>query len=101
MTLHVRPAFYRDLEQQQLWLLAHVSPEVADKWFAAVGETVRFLHTNPEVGRVRKDLKHAGVRSWLVTGFHRWTIFYGLKNDSLILYRVVGGEMNLRALTLA
>jgi hypothetical protein len=30
--------------------------------------------------------------------FPRWTVFYGIKDDALILYRVEGGETNLRRL---
>jgi hypothetical protein len=48
----------------------------------------------------RRDLRHPGVRTWLVAGFNRWTIFYGLRDDVLVLYRLEGGERNLRALVI-
>jgi len=51
------------------------------------------------LGRLRKDLEFEGVRSWRVTGFHRWLVFYGVRDDAIVLYRVVGGEMDLTALT--
>ncbi len=98
MKLTVRPQFWRDMERQQLWLLQHVGADIADRWFDAVWATIQFLQGNPEVGRLRLDLKHPGIRSWLVKHFPRWTIFYGV-DDRLILFRVVGGEMDLRGMT--
>jgi plasmid stabilization system protein ParE len=98
MKITVRPKFWRDMERQQLWLLQNVGADLADRWFEAVWQTVQFLQRNPEVGRLRLDLQAAGIRSWLVKLFPRWTIFYGL-DRRLVLYRVVGGEMDLRGVT--
>src|SRR5215510_612379 len=94
----VRPKFYEDLEREQLWLLEHVGQKVADDWHEAVWETILFLGGNPNVGRLRKEIDFEGVRSWRVREFHRWLIFYGVREDLLVLYRVVGGEMDLSAL---
>jgi len=99
MKANVRPAFYADLEREQGWLLEHVGAELADRWHEAVWQTILFLAANPHLGRLRKDLKFEGVRSWRVTHFHRWLIFYGVSEDAIRLYRVVGGEMDLTALT--
>jgi plasmid stabilization system protein ParE len=98
MKFRVRPAFYLDLEREQLWLLENAGATVADRWHDAVWDTLQFLQTWPEAGRLRHDLKFAGVRSWRVSKFHRWLIFYGLRDRNLILYRVVRGEMNLSEL---
>jgi len=54
----------------------------------------------PFIGRKRADLKYPGVRSWRVEQFTRWLIFYGLREDALVLYRVRSGTMNLAALKL-
>jgi len=100
MKLHVRPAFWLDVERHQVWLIKNVGAEIADKWFEAVWDTAQFLRANPKLGRVRRDLRHPGVRTWLVAGFNRWTIYYGLRDDVLVLYRLEGGERNLRALVI-
>ena len=63
---------------------------MAERWLEAVWNTVFFLRDHPEAGRLRRDLRHAGVRSWLVADFRRWTIFYRIK-------RLEGGERDLRA----
>ena len=68
--------------------------ELAERWLEAVWNTVFFLRDHPEAGRLRRDLRHAGVRSWLVADFRRWTIFYRIK-------RLEGGERDLRALAVA
>ncbi len=40
-------------------------------------------------------MPHKGIRSWRVNDFERWLIFYGVRDDILVLYRVVSGTMNL------
>ena len=40
------------------------------------------------------------IPSWRVEHFTRWLIFYGLREDALVLYRVRSGTMNLAALKL-
>jgi hypothetical protein len=54
----------------------------------------------PEFGRLRRDLRHHGVRSWLVHAFPRWTVFYGIQGEYLVLYRIEGGQTNLRRLVI-
>jgi hypothetical protein len=44
------------------------------------------------------DLRHPGVRSWRVTDFRRWLIFYGVREADLIVHRVRSGTMNLAQL---
>jgi plasmid stabilization system protein ParE len=96
--LRVRGKFWQDVERHQLWLLKNANAEIADRWFEALWESVTFLCSHPEAGRLRRDLKHPGVRSWLVEDFRRWTIFYGVRENVLVLYRVEGGETDLRLL---
>ena len=95
MTLHTRPGFYQDIAREQLWLLERAGPEPAEAWRLSVLATIEFLQTHPLVGRDRKDLKHPGVRSWRVNRFRRWLIFYGVRDDVLILHRVIYGTMDL------
>jgi hypothetical protein len=67
---------------------------------ASVWDTVIYLRKHPEFGRLRRDLRHHGVRSWLAHGFPRWTDFYGIQGEHLVLYRIEGGETNLRRLVI-
>jgi plasmid stabilization system protein ParE len=100
VNVRVRPAFYEDLAREQLWLLEHASAEVADRWHEAVWATIQFLERNPALGRIRSDLDRPGIRSWRVNDFKRWLIFYGERDDDLILFRIVSGAMNLPALAI-
>src|ERR1035437_1396746 len=75
-------------------------PEVAEHWHESLWQTVGLLKTSPFIGRKGTALKHPGIRSWRVEHFTRWLIFYALKEDALVLYRVRSGTMNLAALRL-
>jgi plasmid stabilization system protein ParE len=91
-----RPRFLLDLAEELTWLRDHAGAEVAEQWYEALLATIQFIEKNPHVGRERKDLKPAGIRSWRVRGFPRWLIFYGITSDQdIIFYRVRSGTMNL------
>jgi plasmid stabilization system protein ParE len=98
MNIQVRPAFYHDVAREELWLLERAGAEIADRWHEKLWQTLAFLQKHPLIGRVRKDLKFSGIRSWRVAEFDRWIIFYGVKDEALVIYRVVSGTMNLPAL---
>jgi hypothetical protein len=38
MNFRVRPAFYRDIAHQELWLLEHAGSEIANRWHEALGK---------------------------------------------------------------
>src|SRR5438034_6436946 len=91
----VRPVFYLDIAEAELWLLEHAGAEIADRWHESLWKTIEFLQQHPLLGRERRELRHRGIRSWRVKGYPRWLIFYGVRDDVLVLYRVVSGTMNL------
>jgi plasmid stabilization system protein ParE len=69
------------------------------RWYDALVETLQFIEKNPFVGRQRKDLSPAGIRSWRVRGFPRWLIFYSVSPENeVVFYRVRSGTMNLVAM---
>jgi plasmid stabilization system protein ParE len=91
-----RPRFLLDLAQELTWLKDKAGADVAERWYAALLETLQFIQQNPFVGRARKDLSPAGIRSWRVRGFPRWLIFYAVTPQrKIIFYRVRSGTMNL------
>ena len=95
MKRRVRPAFYIDIAEEELWLLVNAGTEIADRWHEALWKTIEFLEEHPWIGRQRHDLKYRGVRSWRVKDFERWLVFYSVRGDVLVLYRVVPGTMDL------
>jgi plasmid stabilization system protein ParE len=100
VNVFVRPLFYEDIAEEVYWLLGQAGVEVAEHWHESVWQTVEDLRLSPFLGRKRADLKYPGVRSWRVEHFTRWLIFYGIREDALVLYRVRSGSMNLAALKL-
>ena len=100
MKVIVRPQFYTDVSEEVEWLLENAGAEVAKRWRDALWQTVQFLKTHPKIGRERQDLNRSGVRSWRVNHFTRWLIFYGVREGTLIVYRVRSGTMNLVVLEL-
>lgn len=98
MNLFYRPRFWQDMADNEFWLMENASPEIADRWHDALMATVQELERNPFFGRERRDVAHADIRSWLVKSFPRWVIFYAVRGDDLIFFRVVSGTMNIHAL---
>ena len=98
MKVLVRPRFYGDISEELYWLLEKAGSDVAQHWHDSVWQTVERLKISPFIGRRRTDLKYAGIRSWRVEHFSRWLIFYGVREEALVLYRVRSGTMNLAAL---
>ena len=100
MKVFVRPRFYADIAEEVYWLLEKAGPEIAERWHKSLWLTIASLKASPYIGRKRNDLKYPGIRSWRVEHFTRWLIFYGIRDDALVLYRVRSGTMNLSALRL-
>ena len=95
-----RPHFFQDLAEELIWLNERAGPEVAEKWYQAVCSSIEQLRSHPRLGRLRKDLKPEGVRSWRVKGYARWLLFYQERSDALVLLRIRQGTMNLVVLDL-
>lgn len=90
-----RPQFLLDLAEELTWLNEKAGAAVAERWYQAVLETIQNLRRHPGLGRERLDLLPPGVRSWRVTHFPRWLIFYMMRNSDLVLLRVRYGTINL------
>ena len=96
MSAAKRPRFLLDLAEELTWLNDKAGAEVAQRWYDALLATLQFIQKNPCVGRERKDLSPAGIRSWRVRGFPRWSIFYAVTpNKHIVFYRVRSATMNL------
>jgi plasmid stabilization system protein ParE len=98
MRLLRRPRFLLDLAEELTWLNDRAGPDVAEAWYASLKETIRQLQRYPHLGRERKDLRDRSIRSWRLSRFPRWLIFYEVSEKSLVLYRVRQGAMDLAIL---
>ena len=93
-----RPRFLLDLAEELTMLNERAGADVAEAWYAALKETIHQLQRHPYLGRERKDLRELGIRSWRVSKFPRWLIFYEVTESNLVFYRVRQGTMDLTVL---
>ncbi len=98
MKVIIRPQFYLDIEEEAYWLLTNAGVDVAQRWHEAVWLAIELLKAHPRLGRERNDLEQPGIRSWRIKHFNRWLIFYTLREEYLVLYRLRSGLMNLTRL---
>ncbi len=92
--------FEQDVAELVTRFAAEASQEVATEFEKNTCALVRLLLKNPDPGRLRKDLKPAGIRTFRVHGFDRYLLFYQVRGEELILLRLRYGGMNLQALFL-
>jgi plasmid stabilization system protein ParE len=94
-----RPQFLLDLAEELVWLSNHAGAEVAEQWYHSFQDTIAFLKKHPLIGRERADLTPAGIRSWKISDFPRWLVFYQVKNgQDIVFLRIRTGSMNLGVL---
>jgi toxin ParE1/3/4 len=101
MELFVRPKFYEDAAQEVESLATRAGPEIAERWHAALDETMQQLVRHPFLGRKRKDLHLPEVRSWRVNNFPHWLIFYTIEESSIVMLRVRYGMIDLENMEVA
>ena len=95
-----RPQFLLDLAEELKWLNDRAGPDVAERWYEAVCATLDQLQRHPGLGRPRPDLKPEGIRSWRVSGFARWLLFYIARPEAVVFLRIRQGTMNLLVMDL-
>jgi plasmid stabilization system protein ParE len=92
--------FEQDFAELVSRFASEASHEVATHFEDSTCDLVQLLLKNPALGRLRKDLKPPGVRSFRIRGFDRYLLFYQVRGEDLILLRLRHGGMNLQALFL-
>jgi toxin ParE1/3/4 len=71
------------------------NPTAALSFLEAAYDTFEFLARNPGVGRQRLDLGLPEIRSWRISGFRRYLIFYRALPDRIQIWRVLHGARDL------
>ncbi len=71
------------------------NPAAARAFLEAAYDGFEFLARNPGIGRTRADLGFPEVRSWRVTGFRRYLIFYRELPGKIQIWRVLHGARDL------
>jgi len=87
--------FEADFAEITAQLAAVSSPEVSLRWEQAVIRLTELLQKFPELGRVRRDLRGPGIRTFVVKEFPNFLLFYRTTATEIIFLRVRYGGMDL------
>lgn len=88
-----------DLDTVHAYIFAD-NPEAADRVQEAIFDGFDLLARNPTLGRTRQFRRHQGIRSWVVTEFTNYLIFYRELPDGsgVEILRLIHGARDLDAL---
>jgi len=73
------------------------NPAAAVRFVESFKSAVDLLWEMPHLGRSRADLGAPDTRSWRVSGFRNYVLFYEILPDRLRLLRVLHGYRDLQA----
>jgi toxin ParE1/3/4 len=72
--------------------------DAAERFLQAVENDIQMLREMPRIG-ARREFRHPklkGLRSWPVSGFGNYLIFYRVRESELQIFRVIHGARDLR-----
>lgn len=90
--------------EEELWAIwkhiAQDNPEAATRVVEAAYETFKTLASTPGLGRLRKfrNPRLKGVRSWLVSGFDNYVVFYRAAAEGIEVLHVYHGARDIESL---
>ena len=90
--IEVRRATLHDQSDE---LYAVLNPEAALAFRAAAEKELELLCAHPFIGR-RRHFRTPGLRSWRISGFENYLIFYRSTDLSLEVVRVLHGAQDLQ-----
>lgn len=100
MRLVFNSVFEADFAELVVHFAAVGGPDLSRRFEDEVCRLAELLLRHPELGRARHDLKPEGIRSFRLKRFQNYLLFYQIKGDELILWRLRYGGMNLPVLFL-
>jgi toxin ParE1/3/4 len=73
------------------------NPDAADRFTQAAARTFEILALAPLIGAPRyfRRRKLHGLRSWRISGFENYLVFYRAEKDRVDIVRVIHGAMDL------
>ena len=98
MKLLFSSVFESDLAEISAHLANAAAAEIAVRWESAVVALLGQLEKWPELGRARRDLHPAGIRSLGLPEFPNYLVFYRVQGEEICLLRIRYGGMNLPGL---
>ena len=93
-----RPRAEADLIAGYAYLGEHASARTADRFLAAVEKTLGLIASSPGIGtpHATNNPHLAGLRTFPVTKFKRFILFYQAFDDRIELVRVLHGARDIR-----
>jgi plasmid stabilization system protein ParE len=87
--------FEADFAEITAQLAVVASPEVSVRWEEAIIRLAGRLQKFPHLGRIRRDLHPAGIRTFGVKEFPNFLVFYRTTANEIVFLRVRYGGMDL------
>jgi toxin ParE1/3/4 len=90
--------------EDELWAIwsyiARDNPDAAARVIDAAYDSFKLLAARPALGRLRKFRNHRlkGVRSWVLSGFENYVIFYRPIPDGIQVLHIYHGARDIEAL---
>ena len=94
----VLPAADQDLDEQALYYLERAAPKTATRWYEQATATFDFLAGQPEIRAQTPRQALRGIRSWPVSGFERYYVFYRSSEEGIEVVRVLHGAEDIDAI---
>ena len=69
----------------------------AERFLRSVYRSFDQLSLHPHLGRLRPEYQQPNLRSWGVRGFEQYLIFYSVRQNDLLVYRIIHGSRDLDA----
>ncbi|MCA9427480.1 MAG: type II toxin-antitoxin system RelE/ParE family toxin, partial [Candidatus Omnitrophica bacterium] len=85
-----------DLDDHFAYLLGE-SPSAAFRFLESADKTFRLLSQQPSIGYLRRNAKPSlkDIRSFPVTGFPNWLVFYRPTTNEIEIVRILHGATNI------
>jgi toxin ParE1/3/4 len=97
--LQISPLASQDFDDIYTYISQN-NPDAALRFFDAARETFAKIATTPSLGRVytTQNQNLTGLRKWGIKGFKNYIIFYLIREDILIIVRIIHGARDFPAL---
>lgn len=93
MRLVVKSPVWDDLREIGA-TIAEDNPDVAERFLTSIQDTFHLLESHPRIGRLR-SFSTPGIRSWVVSEFPSYVIFYLVSATELQILAVLHGSRDV------
>jgi toxin ParE1/3/4 len=97
VNLFIQESAERDILRQVEWYADKGLPATARGFHAAILDAIDTLLTMPDAGPPKPSSNHqlAGLRSWHVTGFDEFRVYYLARPDLVTVVRILHGKKDI------